>query len=96
MQLASAIAEAHKDRVSDVVVLNASHHPDMPPGIRAHFISSGWSLFPALAALPKVLRNIRIELIDETQGSVAAEAGYRREPQPGYANRQPSAEGEPR
>jgi hypothetical protein len=64
MRLASAIAEAHKDRVSDVVVLNASHHPDMPSGIRAHFISSGWSLFPALAALPKVLRNIRIELIE--------------------------------
>jgi 3-oxoadipate enol-lactonase len=64
MRLASAIAEAHKDRVSDVVVLNASHHPDIPSGIRAHFISSGWSLFPALAALPKVLRNIRIELIE--------------------------------
>jgi 3-oxoadipate enol-lactonase len=75
MQLASAIAEAHRDRVSDVVVLNASHHPEVPPGIRAHFISSGWSLFPALAALPQVLRNIRIELI-EAQGSVGPEPGY--------------------
>jgi len=63
MQLASAIADAHRDRVSDVVVLDASQHPDMPPGIRAHFISSGWSLFPASAALPQVLRNIPIELI---------------------------------
>jgi pimeloyl-ACP methyl ester carboxylesterase len=63
MQLASAIAEAHSDRVSDVVVLDASRHPDVPPGIRAHFISSGWSLFPTQAALPQVLRNIPIELI---------------------------------
>jgi pimeloyl-ACP methyl ester carboxylesterase len=62
-QLASAIAEAHKDRVSDIVVLNASHHSDMPLGIRAHFISSGWSLLFAIAALPQVLRNIRIELV---------------------------------
>jgi pimeloyl-ACP methyl ester carboxylesterase len=79
MQLASAIAEAHRDRVSDVVVFNASQHPDAPPGIRAHFISSGWSLFPALAALPQVLRNIPIELI-EAQGSVAPDAGHRGEP----------------
>ena len=79
MQLASAIAEAHRDRVSDVVVLNASQHPDVLPGIRAHFISSGWSLFPALAALPQVLRTIPIELI-EAPGSVVPEAGYRGEP----------------
>ena len=64
MQLASAIAEAHRDWVSDIVVLNVSHHPDLPLGIRAHFISSGWWLFPAIAALPQVLRNIQIELIE--------------------------------
>lgn len=79
MQLASSIAEAHGDRVSDVVVLNASHHPDVPRGIRTHFVSSGWSLFPALAALPQVLRNIPIELI-EAPGSAAPETGYRGEP----------------
>jgi pimeloyl-ACP methyl ester carboxylesterase len=79
MQLASAIAEAHRDGVSDVVVLNASQHPDVPPGIRTHFISSGWSLFPAWAALPQVLRNIPIELI-EAPGSVVPETGYRGEP----------------
>jgi pimeloyl-ACP methyl ester carboxylesterase len=84
MQFASAIAEAHKDRVSDVVVFNASHHPDVPPGIRAHFISSGWSLFPALAALPQVLRNIGIELI-EAQGSAVPETGYRGEPHTKHA-----------
>jgi 3-oxoadipate enol-lactonase len=64
MQRASAMAEAHKDRVSDIVVLNASHHPDTPPGIRSHFISSGWWLPLAMAKLPQVLRDIPIELID--------------------------------
>jgi pimeloyl-ACP methyl ester carboxylesterase len=64
MPLASKIAEAHGDWVSDVVVFNASHQPDMPGGVRAHFISSGWSPFFAMSALPQVLRNIRIELLD--------------------------------
>jgi hypothetical protein len=36
----------------------------MPLGVRTHFISSGWSLLFAMAALPQVLRNIRIELIE--------------------------------
>ena len=65
MQLASAIAETHKDRVSDIVVLNSSPQPDLTVGVRAHFISSGWSPLLAMAALPQVLRNIGIELIDE-------------------------------
>jgi pimeloyl-ACP methyl ester carboxylesterase len=79
MQLASAIAKAHSDRVSDVVILDASPHPDVPPGIRAHFISSGWSLFPALATLPQVLRNMPIELI-EAQASGVPETGDLSEP----------------
>lgn len=75
MQRGSAIAEAHKDWVSDIVVLNASHHPDMAPGIRSHFISSGWSLHLAMATLPQVLRNIRIELIEASSrvGAVRSE-----------------------
>jgi pimeloyl-ACP methyl ester carboxylesterase len=81
MQLASAIAEAHKDRVSDVVILDASQHPDVPQGVRAHFISSGWSLFPASATLPQVLRNIPIELI-ENPGPAAPEVGNSGSPQP--------------
>jgi pimeloyl-ACP methyl ester carboxylesterase len=84
MQLASAIAGAHSDLVSDVVVLDASHHPDAHPGIRLHFISSGWSLFPTSAALPQVLRNIPIELI-EAQGSVVAATGCRDEPHTRHA-----------
>jgi 3-oxoadipate enol-lactonase len=67
VQLASAVAEAHKEWVSDIVVLNASRHPDMPTAIRSHFISSGWSLLPAMATLPQALRNIRIELIETSE-----------------------------
>jgi pimeloyl-ACP methyl ester carboxylesterase len=86
MRLASAIAQAHKDWVSDIVVLNASHHPDVPLGVRAHFISSGWSLLLAIATLPQVLRNIRIELI-EASDPVA-------EPRSKGADRQLSSAGE--
>jgi pimeloyl-ACP methyl ester carboxylesterase len=93
MQLASAVVEAHRDRVSDIVVLNASHHPDVPLGIPTHFISSGWSLSTAIATLPQVLRNIPIELI-EAPGSVAPATGDRDEPRPSRANRQLSVEGE--
>jgi len=95
MQRASAIAEAHKDWVSDIVVLNASHYPDMPLDIRAHFISSGWSLLLAIAMLPQLLRNIRIELI-EVPGSVAPEIGYRGAPESTNGNRRLSTEGKPK
>jgi hypothetical protein len=71
LPLASRIAETHQDWVSDLVVLNASHPSDMPPGVRAHFISSGWCFFFAMAALPQVLRNIRIELIDPVSSCYA-------------------------
>jgi hypothetical protein len=71
MQLASAIAEAHREWVSDLVVLNASRHLDAPLGIRAHFISSGWSLLLAMATLPQVLRNIQNESIDANSQSSA-------------------------
>lgn len=63
MRFASEIAEAHGDLISDIVVLNASRHPEAPAGVRVHCIASGWSLSLAIGALPQVLRNIRIELI---------------------------------
>jgi hypothetical protein len=88
MQFASAMAEDNKDRVSDIVVLNGSHHSDMPVGIRAHFISSGWSPLLALATLPQVLRSIQIELVEAPGPSHA--------PQSRDANRRLSAEGEPK
>jgi 3-oxoadipate enol-lactonase len=64
MQTALKIAAAHKDWVSDIVLLNASRHAETPAGIRTHFIASGWFLLPAMAALPQLLRNIQIELIE--------------------------------
>jgi hypothetical protein len=80
-QFVLAIAEAHKDLVSDIVLLNASRRLEIPLGVRAHFISSVWSLLFAMTALPQVLRNIRIELI-ETRGSVEPESGYCNSPLP--------------
>ena len=80
MRVASAIGETHKDLISDIVVLNASDHPDVPVAIRAHFISSGWSLSLAIATLPQVLRNIRIELI-EAPGPLTPEADNRGDPE---------------
>ena len=65
MKPASKIAEAHKDKVSDIIILDASHQPNIPYDIRAHFISSGLSPILAMASLPQVLRSIRIELIEE-------------------------------
>lgn len=87
MRNLSAMAQAHKDWVSDIVVLNASHHPDVPLGVRFHFISSGWSLLLAIATLPQVLRNIRIELIEVSRPAA--------EPRSKAADPQLFAEGEP-
>jgi hypothetical protein len=75
MPLASAIAAAHKDWVSDIVLLNASDQSVVPLGVRTHFISSGWSPFFVMAALPQVLRNIRLI---EAPGSGAPERGSSR------------------
>jgi pimeloyl-ACP methyl ester carboxylesterase len=64
MHLASELADIHRDWVSDIVVLNAFRPPAVPLGIRAHFISPGWSLLFAMTTLPQLLRHIRIELIE--------------------------------
>jgi pimeloyl-ACP methyl ester carboxylesterase len=72
VRVASAFAAIHRHLISDIVVLNASDHPGVPVGVRAHFITAGWSLALAIAALPPLLRKIQIELI-EIAGSVAPE-----------------------
>jgi pimeloyl-ACP methyl ester carboxylesterase len=64
MQIALKIAATHKDWVSDIVLLNAPRQLDAPAGIRAHSITSGWSLLPVTTELPRLLRNIQIELVD--------------------------------
>ena len=94
LQRALTIAAAHAHLVSDVVVLNASPRADKDPGIRVHFISSGWSLHFAMTTLPKVLRNIPIELIQTPDCIVSDEAHGGSPPLP-HANRQVS-EGERR
>ena len=64
-----------------------------PRDVRAHFISSGWSSFDAMATLPPVLRNIRIELI-KAPNSGEAESTNCDLPPPSHAARQLSAKGE--
>jgi pimeloyl-ACP methyl ester carboxylesterase len=93
MPVVARIAQDHERWVSDIVVLNASHDAKMPRDVRAHFISSGWSSFDAMATLPPVLRNIRIELI-EAPNSGEAESTNCDLPPPSHAARQLSAKGE--
>jgi len=69
VQIALRLAAAHKDWVSDIILLNASHRADTPAGVRAHFIASGWSPLAVTTALPRLLRNIQIELIDASSPS---------------------------
>jgi hypothetical protein len=79
--------------VSDIAVLDASQEAKMLDGVRAHFISSGWFPFVAMAALPPILRNIGIELI-EARSSGEAEGSYCGSLSPSYVKRELSATGE--
>ena len=64
LPLALRVAEERKERISDVVVFDASCDAKPANGIRMHFIYSGWSALPGVAQLSRLLRNIGIELID--------------------------------
>jgi pimeloyl-ACP methyl ester carboxylesterase len=64
MARALRAAEENKSRISDVVVLDAPRASDAD-GVRTHFISSGWPQLYGAVALPQLLRNIAIELIEE-------------------------------
>jgi pimeloyl-ACP methyl ester carboxylesterase len=64
LPLALRVAEKRKDRVSDLIVFDATSPAKPGNGVRTHFITSGWSALPGLAQLPRVLRGIGIELID--------------------------------
>ena len=57
-------AEDNRGRISDIVVLELTQAPDVS-GIRGHAISSGWSLLHGAMELPRLLRSIAIELIEE-------------------------------
>jgi len=59
-------ASVHKEWISDVVVFDAPYR-SYTDGLRIHFISFGWSALDGLIELPRLLRNIGIELSKETE-----------------------------
>ncbi|HLZ07067.1 MAG TPA: hypothetical protein VKT80_00635, partial [Chloroflexota bacterium] len=59
-------ARAHKERVSDIVVLEAPHR-STTDDVRLHFIATGWSLLHTMMELPRLLGKIGIELIDTSK-----------------------------
>ncbi|HLX14193.1 MAG TPA: alpha/beta hydrolase [Bradyrhizobium sp.] len=62
------MAALHPEWISDVVILAAARrHSD--ESVRTHYISSGWSLTKGIVELPRILRNIGIELIEESTSS---------------------------
>jgi pimeloyl-ACP methyl ester carboxylesterase len=63
MPLVLRAAGAHRERVSDIVILEAPHRPTTDD-VRIHFISTGWSVLHTMMDLPQLLRNIGIELIE--------------------------------
>jgi pimeloyl-ACP methyl ester carboxylesterase len=65
LPLALRAAEDRKERVSDVIVIDASDRATQKSSIRTHFIPSSWLAFPDIMELSRLLRDIRIELIDD-------------------------------
>jgi pimeloyl-ACP methyl ester carboxylesterase len=63
MTRALRVADTHRDYISDVVIFEAQHRPKTE-GLRAHFVSAGWSALLGIIELPRILRNIGIELIE--------------------------------
>jgi pimeloyl-ACP methyl ester carboxylesterase len=75
-------ASAHREWISDVIVFEAPHRPDMHD-VRTHFVSSGWFALHGILELRRLLRGIGIELIEESgldrQEQVVASPYKRRE-----------------
>jgi len=66
MPLVLRAAGAHKERVSDIVILEAPHRSSTTD-VRVHFITSGWSVLHTMIELPRLLGNIGIELIEASK-----------------------------
>ena len=66
MTRALQTASVHKEWISDVVVFDAPYR-SYTDGLRIHFVSFGWSALDGLIELPRLLRNIGIELSKETE-----------------------------
>jgi pimeloyl-ACP methyl ester carboxylesterase len=64
LPLALRAAEGQRENVSDVVVFGAPYRSTAANSVRTHFISSGWSVLPGVAELPRLLRSIGLELIE--------------------------------
>lgn len=64
MSQALRTAALHPELISDVVIFEAPSKRGAE-NVRAHYVSSGWSLTRGIVELPHVLRNIGIELIDD-------------------------------
>jgi pimeloyl-ACP methyl ester carboxylesterase len=66
MTSALRAADAHRERISDVVVFEAPHRPNMADP-RVHLLASNGSVLQGMIELPRILRNIGIELIEESK-----------------------------
>jgi pimeloyl-ACP methyl ester carboxylesterase len=66
MPLVLRAGDAHRERVSDIVIIGASRGA-VTDDVRIHFISSGWSMLHTMMELPRLLGNIGIELIEASQ-----------------------------
>jgi pimeloyl-ACP methyl ester carboxylesterase len=58
-------ADSHRKWISDVIIYEAPHRP-VTPSVRTHFVASGWSVLHGMIELPRLLRSISIELIEES------------------------------
>jgi hypothetical protein len=65
MTRAPRTADIYREWISDVVVFEPPYRP-ITEGLRIHFVSSGWSVLHGMIELRRLLRDIDIELIDET------------------------------
>jgi pimeloyl-ACP methyl ester carboxylesterase len=66
MPLVMRAAGAQRERVSDIVVLEAPH-ASIADDVRIHFISSGWFALHTMIELPRLLGSIGIELIEASK-----------------------------
>jgi pimeloyl-ACP methyl ester carboxylesterase len=65
MPLALRVAERQTEKVSDIVVFDPPHRLKTSSGVRMHYVSAGWSVLHAIVELPRLLRNVGIELIGD-------------------------------
>jgi pimeloyl-ACP methyl ester carboxylesterase len=66
-------AVAHRELISDVVIFEAQQRPHVA-GVRIHYLSSGWSFVHGIIELPRILRNIGIELLEGSASEISGVA----------------------